>query len=776
MCIRDSPTERLLPADADERLAIARRVVADRCLYGVDINPMAVEMAKLSMWLITVDKNRPFTFLDHAFKCGDSLLGMTSLDQLENFSLRPGGGKQRAFATLNLWRHIDEAKKKRETLEMMPSDTPEQIAAKAALYAEAEQVVAKLGAAADVLVAVELKGLKGQAYDAARETSSDNVMNYWAKGVAPLNEYAAQQMRGRRCLHWAIEFPEIVGGHGFDAFVGNPPFMGGRKISTNIGSDYLEYLLSTQDRVSGIADLVCHFFRRCFLLASDYGVIGMISTNSVAEVDSRRSSLDPITQDGGKIYRAQHSTTWPGQAAVVISIIHIAKQWLGQCILDDKPVREISTSLVSLEKNERAPVAIVANSHLGHSGSKIMGDGFKLNASERLALLKEDANSGELIRHLLGGSDVTEKATVFPSRFVIDPGQLDEAEVQKFPAIYSRLKRLVFPNRSVIKDVAKKKYWWRFAGPSNALYRSIEGRDKCLVCCRVAKYVMFDIVETHSSLGPLVFDESVVVVALDGDDCFSILQSTFHSLWVDQWGSKMGTAPRYTATEVLETFPFPANRVGLFEMGSQYRRVRQTCKERTGDGLTGVYNRLHSPNEVDECILRLRQLHADLDNAVAAAYGWQDLDLGHSLHETKQGIRFTISEAARREVLDRMLALNHQRQAEESAAGICQKSTSNNLKATRRAALSVADGQNDLFDQSVEAEAALLQVPTQIHSPIFEFLATNPGWHSKDEILKATGFPNNRWTVAIRELLDSGQVNRHGEKRGAKYRFAGTQD
>ena len=157
-----SPSERLVPADADERIAIARRVVADRCLYGVDINPMAVEMAKLSLWLITVDANRPFTFLDHAFKCGDSLLGITSLEQLENFSLRPGGGKQQAFATLNLWRHIDEAKKKRETLEAMPSDTPEQIAAKAALYAEAEEAVAKLNAAADVLVCRGTEGLKGQ--------------------------------------------------------------------------------------------------------------------------------------------------------------------------------------------------------------------------------------------------------------------------------------------------------------------------------------------------------------------------------------------------------------------------------------------------------------------------------------------------------------------------------------------------------------------------------------------------------------------------------------
>ncbi|EGV18835.1 Eco57I restriction-modification methylase domain-containing protein [Thiocapsa marina] len=237
-----APSERLVPADAAERIAIARRVVADRCLYGVDINPMAVEMAKLSLWLITMDKNRPFTFLDHAFKCGDSLLGITSLEQLENFSLRPGGGKQMAFSTLNLWRHIEEAKRKREALEAMPSDTREQIVAKAALYVEAEEAVAKLNAAADVLVAVELKGLKGHAYDAEREHSADNVMAYWADGLPELQDFSSQLLVGRSTLQWALVFPEIIGNKGFDAFVGNPPFLGGKRIGQTLGDDYFGLL------------------------------------------------------------------------------------------------------------------------------------------------------------------------------------------------------------------------------------------------------------------------------------------------------------------------------------------------------------------------------------------------------------------------------------------------------------------------------------------------------------------------------------------------------
>ncbi len=258
-----APSERLVPQDAAERLAIARRIIADRCLYGVDINPMAVEMAKLSLWLITLDAKRPFTFLDHAFKCGDSLLGLSNFKQLENFSLRPEGGKQIAFSTMNLWRHVDEAKKKREALEVMPSDTPEQIAAKVALYAESEEAVAKLKAAGDVLVALELKGLKGSAYEADRESTADQMMAYWQRGANDLRGYAREALNGRRTLHWPLAFPEIMERGGFDAFIGNPPFMGGAKLETALGGDYRALIVARIANgvtgTRGTADLATYF-------------------------------------------------------------------------------------------------------------------------------------------------------------------------------------------------------------------------------------------------------------------------------------------------------------------------------------------------------------------------------------------------------------------------------------------------------------------------------------------------------------------------------------
>ncbi|WP_220389261.1 Eco57I restriction-modification methylase domain-containing protein, partial [Klebsiella pneumoniae] len=84
-----SSTQESLPHDTDARIVIARRLIAERCLYGVDLNPLAVELAKLSIWLVTLAKDRPFGFLEHNLRCGDSLLGIERIDQLTQFSMNP---------------------------------------------------------------------------------------------------------------------------------------------------------------------------------------------------------------------------------------------------------------------------------------------------------------------------------------------------------------------------------------------------------------------------------------------------------------------------------------------------------------------------------------------------------------------------------------------------------------------------------------------------------------------------------------------------------------
>jgi Eco57I restriction-modification methylase len=214
------PRERLIPNDPAERLAIGRRYVADRCLYGVDINPMAVEMAKLSLWLITLQKDRPFTFLDHAFKCGDSLLGVSTLKQVENFSLRPGE-RQITFATANLFRYVDEASAKRCALEDLPSNDHTQIEIKNRLHTEAEAATAKVKALADTLIAFELRGLDGDAYETARDTEAENIqrlmkedsdtsLKLLATSSKHLTQHGREQLPARRPFHWPVEFPEVI--------------------------------------------------------------------------------------------------------------------------------------------------------------------------------------------------------------------------------------------------------------------------------------------------------------------------------------------------------------------------------------------------------------------------------------------------------------------------------------------------------------------------------------------------------------------------------------
>jgi hypothetical protein len=186
--------------------------------------------------------------------------------------------------------------------------------------------------------------------------------------------------------------------------------------------------------------------------------------------------------------------------------------------------------------------------------------------------------------------------------------------------------------------------------------------ERVLVVARVSKYFAIACIANNR-----VFNERLTIIS---DNCFTILQSSFHEKWMLSYGSTLETRPMYTPSDCFETFPFPTSYRQLNEIGEKYYNYRQSIMLTRQEGLTDTYNRFHNPNETSADIAKLRQLHKEMDEAVAAAYGWTDLDLGHGFHQTKQGMRYTISEEARREVLDRLLELNHARYAEEVAAGL----------------------------------------------------------------------------------------------------------
>ncbi len=802
-----SLSERLVPSEAAERVAIARRVVADRCLYGVDINPMAVEMAKLSLWLITVDANRPFTFLDHAFKCGDSLLGITSLEQLENFSLRPGGGRQMAFSTLNLWRHIEEAKKKRLLLEAMPSDTPEQIADKGALYAEAVEAVTKLNAAADVLIAIELKGLKGKSYETEREGKADQMMAYWAQGPEELKTFALMNLSGRRCFHWVLAFPEVLQ-KGFDAFVGNPPFLGGKKIRGAVGEDYREFAADHIGKgVKGHADLCAYFFLRAMNLIKQDGMAGLIATNTIAQGDTLDVGLSQLEAKGFSITRAISSIRWPGAASLDVSLIWMRKgDWNGYYILNDSGVPRISSRLTMPGGVSGSPFRLANNQETSFIGSYVLGKGFILESHDAEALIKENHDNSLCLFPYLNGDDINTRPDRSLSRWVINfhdwplsreadgswiagdskqikhwlrdgvvPKDYPGPVAADYPALLNILKEKVKPERTRKKSNGEFQLryplfpkWWIYADKRPALYAKLARYSRVYIKTQVSPTWAFEIARDKC-----VFDQKVVIIF---DVQFAVLQSSVHWAWAIEYGSTLGSNTyNYNPTDCVETFPFPLFTELLEDIGNRYYSAREKAITDFGEGLTKIYNRFNTPNDANLVIENLRRLQIEMDYAVAKSYGWQ-LDLGHGFHETKLGIRFTISEAARREVLDRLLALNHQRYAEEVAKGLHdKKATAKKGPATRRrqpaAAPDGATPQRDLFDAPQPGLFDKPAMPQDAVPSIHAYLRQHPGWHGKDAIINGSGCPPERWNVAIKTLLDSGLIEREGERRGAKYRL-----
>ena len=240
------------PSDPGERKIYAMRLIAQRCLYGVDINPLAVEMCKLSLWLLTLAKDKPFEFLDHNIRCGDSLVGIHDLGQLSHFSLKPNDIDQPLFSSPWL-DGVDEAIALRLKLEDLPSNTVEDVERQEKLLDEANEKIARLRYAADLLVAAEFWGESAKDKLERVRHAAVKSGHYVVQG--PTEEFvqvAAKERRGQKMFHWPLEFPEvIVKRGGFDAFVGNPPFLGGKRITVAVGNEYRSFIVADVAKASG---------------------------------------------------------------------------------------------------------------------------------------------------------------------------------------------------------------------------------------------------------------------------------------------------------------------------------------------------------------------------------------------------------------------------------------------------------------------------------------------------------------------------------------------
>ena len=698
-------------ADDPNRLDVvieARRLVAEHCCYGVDRNPMAVEMAKLSMWLTTVARNRPFTFLDHALKAGDSLLGIWDLDQLRHLHYDVAAGRARKTpipgfsaggdAVRAAERLINEALGMRHEMHSIETIRPADIEQKQKLHRESEKRLAILTAIADVLAGAALSTAgerdPSTALTTRMEVDAEAIVQLVdaleTPGEAEALNRADDRARlrldagrpdgapTRKPLHWPIAFPEVFSRAaarepGFDAMVGNPPFAGGKKISGAAGSDVRNHLVVwIADGVRGNADLVAYFFLNATKVSRS---LGYLATNTIAQGDTSEVGLTQIIDTEWKIHRAISSTTWPGEATLEIAKVWAtAHKWSGQQILDGRPVASIDEMLYPTSRSRWRKRRLAANADKSFQGSIVLGMGFTMSPEEAQALVDKDPRNADVLFPYLGGEDLNQSPTQTAPRWVINFFDWPEEKARRYADCFSIVEERVKPERqerTANGEFKKRKplpqRYWIYADKRPKLYRMIEPLGRVLALCQTSKVQLPIFVPTGQVLA-----HKLVIFSLDDYFSLGVLSSGHHWHWVLRYGSSMRNDPVYTPSDVFETFPQPPHSDAVAAAGSALDACRSSLMADRTLGLTDVYNLVHDPNErSDERIQQLRDLHVGLDLAVRDAYGWSDLDLGHGFHSVRgQGVRFTFLPEAADEALDRLLELNKERYEAEVAAGL----------------------------------------------------------------------------------------------------------
>lgn len=676
-----------LPADAGDRLVHARRMIAERCLYGVDVNPLAVQMARLSLWLITLAREKPFTFLDHAIKCGDSLFGFTTRAQVALLAVHAHASEQ-----LHMWEGtveaaMTEAERRRVQIESFVVTSVADAERKRSLLRDSERVLDLPRAFCDMAATAALVTADGR--QAARGALPPKEYDQHRRRILALadapdgtrlaearEQYRQLREEGnpradqpRRPFHWPLEFPEILAAGGFDAVIGNPPFLGGKRITGPLGKDYRTYL---QDVVAsgrkGNADLSAFFLLRAGELLRDGGMLGMLATNTIAQGDTREVALDAMTAAGYRIVRAVRSRKWPGAAALEIAQLWMRRgPWRAPAVLDDAPVAAITPHLTEPGRISGKPMQLAANLGKSFIGSYVLGMGFVLEPAQAQALLDRDPRNRDVLFPYLNGEDLNTRPDQSPSRWVINFHDWPLERAMEYPDVFRIIDETVKPERQRLKPdgtYALRKplpqRWWHYADKRPALYSAIHQLSTVLAVSQTTKYLAFNVVPTG-----IVYMHTLVLIAVDDFGYYTLLNSTIHQDWVLQHGSRLETRPRYIPTDCFETFAFPLAIESLAAVGARYSTHRSAVMLETQLGLTATYNRFHDLSNTDAAIVELRSLHREMDHAVATAYGWSDLDLGHDHHPTDQGTRYTIHPEIRREILSRLLELNHQRAAAE---------------------------------------------------------------------------------------------------------------
>ncbi|WNF16240.1 N-6 DNA methylase [Microcystis aeruginosa NRERC-214] len=400
-----------------------------------------------------------------------------------------------------------------------------------------------------------------------------------------------------------------------DAIIGNPPFLGGKKLRTELGDEYAEQIYQKFPDVQGQPDFCVFWFRKAAENLGELGRAGLVGTNSISQVSGRKASLDYVVKQGGFIHEAISTQPWSGEANVHVSIVNWSKERPKELFLDNLSVNLLSTALkaqISVDNAEKIKV----NNHYSFEACQLAGKGFVITEEEANKWIKLDPKNQQVLKPMLDGKNLI---NLFEQKsWVIDFDNMALEEAAEYILPFTRVKEKVKPERDNNKRNTRRLNWWRYGETRPGMRKALAVLSCYFAIPKIAKYIVFSPVDV--SILPC---EANMVIASDDFYILGILNSKIHRLWVKAQSSTLEDRTRYTNTTCFETFPFPQTPSQelvekIRQTANELHEYRSQQMEKKQWGITKLYNQFFN-----EPSSQLYQLHQKLDKLVMEAYHFQ---------------------------------------------------------------------------------------------------------------------------------------------------------
>ncbi len=402
-----------------------------------------------------------------------------------------------------------------------------------------------------------------------------------------------------------------------DAYVGNPPFLGGKHMRLNLGDEYVDRVFERFPEVRDSVDFCTYWFRLAQENLKPDGRAGLVATNSIRHGKSRRASLDYIRDNGGHIHSAISTQPWSGEAKVHVSIVNWSQEIAGGYRLDGLDVPTINTSLRSTVDVSEA-MELRVNKGRCFQGVIPLGKGFNVNPATAAEWLAADPRNAEVVKPFSMGSNLAKNPLGQPDRMVIDFGEMELEQAEKYELPFAQVRSLVKPERDKNRRETRRLNWWRYGENAPKMRRALGKLNRFFAVPEVSKWAIFICCESSWLCG-----NKNKAVASEDFYVLGLLTSRTHRLWMHAQKGTLKGDIAYTHDTCFETFPFP--QIVAPELVQKIRQAMTTLNDYRNEvmvardwGITDLYNAYF-----DEPASQLAKLHRALDALVLKAYGWR---------------------------------------------------------------------------------------------------------------------------------------------------------